>query len=74
MTARTLTSNFSVTLASARMRFITITRYPGQLFTDMIIPIVFAAMPILLGEGEQPAMHRLHTRSAPENGDTSEEN
>jgi len=31
-------------------------------------------MPILLGEGEQPAMHRLHTRSAPESGDTSEEN
>jgi ABC-2 type transport system permease protein len=39
----------SVTLASARMRLTTITRYPGQLVMDIITPIVFAAMPILLG-------------------------
>jgi len=44
-----LAANFTVTLASMRMRFITITRYPGQLLTDIVIPIVFAAMPILLG-------------------------
>jgi ABC-2 type transport system permease protein len=31
------------------MRFVTISRYPGQLVLDIIIPIVFAAMPILLG-------------------------
>ncbi|MCB9134774.1 MAG: ABC transporter permease [Anaerolineales bacterium] len=48
-TAPSLRSHLAVTLASAKMRLITITRYPGQLFTDIIIPIVFAAMPILLG-------------------------
>ncbi|RCK73741.1 MAG: ABC-type multidrug transport system, permease component [Anaerolineae bacterium] len=31
------------------MRFLTITRYPGQVILDTFIPIVFAAMPILLG-------------------------
>jgi len=36
-------------LASTRMRLLTISRYPGQLVTDMIVPIVLAAMPILLG-------------------------
>lgn len=44
-----LKTNLSVTLASARMRLITISRYPGQLLIDIFIPIVFAAMPILLG-------------------------
>lgn len=44
-----LKSNLSVVLASARMRLATITRYPGQLLMDIIIPIIFAAMPILLG-------------------------
>jgi ABC-2 type transport system permease protein len=31
------------------MRMLTISRYPGQLLLDIVIPIVFAAMPILLG-------------------------
>src|SRR4030066_1129869 len=44
-----LRSNFSVLLASFRMRLMTITRYPGQLVMDIFIPIVFAYMPILLG-------------------------
>ncbi len=38
-----------IILASARMRVLNISRYPGQLAFDVIIPIVFAAMPILLG-------------------------
>ena len=42
----TLRTNLFVTLASARMRLLTITRYPGQLLLEIIIPIVFAAMPI----------------------------
>jgi ABC-2 type transport system permease protein len=42
-------ANFSAMLASTRMRLLTISRYPGQLVTDMIVPIVLAAMPILLG-------------------------
>jgi ABC-2 type transport system permease protein len=32
-----------------RMRLITISRYPGQLVMDIFIPIMFAALPILLG-------------------------
>jgi ABC-2 type transport system permease protein len=45
----TLQANLAITLASARMRVLTISRYPGQLVIDIIIPIVFASMPILLG-------------------------
>jgi ABC-2 type transport system permease protein len=44
-----LHANLSVVYASFRMRLATITRYPGQLLSDIFIPIVFAAMPILLG-------------------------
>ena len=44
-----LRSNFSVVLASLRMRLLTISRYPGQMVMDIVTPIVFAAMPILLG-------------------------
>jgi len=52
-----LRSNFSVLLASFRMRLTTIARYPGQLAMDIVIPIVFAYMPILLGRasGSNPA-------------------
>ncbi|MFN3309984.1 MAG: ABC transporter permease [Anaerolineales bacterium] len=50
-------SILSIVLASAHMRLLTITRYPGQLILDTFIPIVFAAMPILLGRagGEENA-------------------
>jgi ABC-type transport system involved in cytochrome c biogenesis permease component len=51
-------TNFSTMLASTRMRVLTISRYPGQLAMDIFIPIVFAAMPILLGRataGDQAA-------------------
>jgi len=44
-----LRANFSVLLASTRMRLLNISRYPGQLVMDVITPIVFASMPILLG-------------------------
>jgi ABC-2 type transport system permease protein len=36
-------------LAETRLRLINISRYPGQLAMEIIIPIIFAAMPILLG-------------------------
>jgi len=45
----TIRSRLAVVLASTRMRLLTISRYPGQLLLDIVIPIVFAAMPILLG-------------------------
>lgn len=44
-----LRANLSVVLASTRMRLTTVSRYPGQVALDIFIPIVFAAMPILLG-------------------------
>lgn len=42
-------ANLSAMLAATRTRLLIISRYPGQLFTDILIPIVMAAMPILLG-------------------------
>lgn len=44
-----LALKLSIVLASTRMRLINVSRYPGQLVLDIIIPIVFASMPILLG-------------------------
>lgn len=44
-----LQANLSAMLASTRMRLVTISRYQGQLVSEIVIPIVFAAMPILLG-------------------------
>lgn len=55
-----LRSNLSVLLASTWMRMMTISRYPGQLILDIVIPIVFASMPILLGRataGPQAAVN-----------------
>jgi len=45
----TFQQNFSAALAEARLRLLNISRYPGQLMMEVIIPIVIAAMPILLG-------------------------
>lgn len=44
-----LKTGLSAMLASTRMRLLNVTRYPGQVIMDIVIPIVFAAMPILLG-------------------------
>ena len=44
-----LRANLSVMWASFRVRLATVIRYPGQIATDIFVPIVFAAMPILLG-------------------------
>jgi ABC-2 type transport system permease protein len=48
-TPPTLRQKLSAMLAETRLRLINISRYPGQLGLEIIIPIVFAAMPILLG-------------------------
>ena len=42
--------NLSAALAETRLRLLNISRYPGQLAMEIVIPIVFAAMPILLGQ------------------------
>ena len=39
----------SAALAETQMRLVTISRYPGQLAMDTIIPVILAAMPMLLG-------------------------
>lgn len=49
MTIHAIQVRLSVVLASARMRIINLTRYPGQMLSDLIVPIVVASLPILLG-------------------------
>ena len=51
----TLRQKASAALAELRLRLINISRYPGQLVLEIIIPIVFAAMPILLGRASAGA-------------------
>ncbi len=46
----TVGQKFSAALAETRLRLLNISRYPGQLAMEIVIPIVFAAMPILLGQ------------------------
>lgn len=48
-TPGSLRQKMSASIAETRIRLINITRYPGQLTMEIIIPIVFAAMPMLLG-------------------------
>jgi ABC-2 type transport system permease protein len=53
-----IAQNISAMLAEIQLRVLNISRYPGQLTMEIIIPIVFASMPILLGRatsGDQAA-------------------
>ena len=45
----TLLQTLSAALAETRLRLLNISRYPGQMFMEIVIPIIFASMPILLG-------------------------
>ncbi|MEK9164606.1 MAG: hypothetical protein AAB342_04540, partial [Chloroflexota bacterium] len=45
----TLAQKLSAALAETRLRLLNIGRYPGQLALEIVIPIVFASMPMLLG-------------------------
>lgn len=45
----TLAQTLSAALAETQLRLINITRYPGQMALEIVIPIIFAAMPMLLG-------------------------
>ena len=45
----TFAQNLSAALAEVRLRILNISRYPGQLMMDILIPIIFAAMPMLMG-------------------------
>ncbi len=54
----TFTQTLSAALAETRLRMLNISRYPGQLVLEIIIPVIFAAMPMLLGQatgGDQAA-------------------
>ena len=48
---------FSAALAEVWLRALNISRYPGEIFMEVVIPIVLAAMPLLLGRsiGSQAA-------------------
>ncbi|MEW5988370.1 MAG: ABC transporter permease [Chloroflexota bacterium] len=57
-TPPTYRQSVSALLAETRLRLLSMSRYPGQLVMDVLIPIVFAAMPMLLGRatgGDQAA-------------------
>lgn len=45
----TFRQQVSTAVAETRLRLLNISRYPGQMVMEIIIPIVFAAMPMLLG-------------------------
>lgn len=45
----TTRQKLSAALAETRLRLLNAARYPGQLVMEIVIPIVFAAMPMLLG-------------------------
>ena len=49
-TPPTFRDKFNAALAETRLRLINVSRYPGQLLMEFIVPIVFAAMPMLLGQ------------------------
>ena len=49
-TPPTFGHKLSAALAETKLRLLNISRYPGQLVMEFIIPIVFAAMPMLLGQ------------------------
>lgn len=44
-----LRSNLRVMIAATWMRILNVSRYPGMLAMDIILPIIVASMPILLG-------------------------
>lgn len=46
----TFGQTLSAVFAETRLRLINVSRYPGQLIMDIILPIIFAAMPMLLGQ------------------------
>jgi ABC-2 type transport system permease protein len=48
-TPPSLRVTLSAALAETRLRLINMTRYPGQMFMEIVIPIIFASMPMLLG-------------------------
>jgi len=43
-------SKISAALAETRLRLLNSSRYPGELFLEIIIPTILASMPILLGQ------------------------
>jgi ABC-2 type transport system permease protein len=45
----TFTQKLSAMFAEAWLRMVNISRYPGQLAMEIVIPVIFASMPILLG-------------------------
>ena len=51
----TLSQSLSAALAETRLRLLNVSRYPGQLFMDLVMPVVFALIPMLLGRASAGA-------------------
>jgi ABC-2 type transport system permease protein len=49
-----LQSQISAGLAEVWLRVLNMSRYPGEVFMDIVIPIVLAAIPLLLGRSTSP--------------------
>lgn len=43
-------SNISAALAETRLRLLNASRYPGELFIEIVVPTILASLPILLGQ------------------------
>jgi len=50
MISLSLRRNISAALAETWLRLLSVSRYPGELFIELIVPTVLASMPILLGQ------------------------
>jgi ABC-2 type transport system permease protein len=63
-----LRHSWSAALAEARIRLLHMTRYPGQLALEIVIPLIFAAMPMILGRaipgGDPSARFEANTGTA----------
>jgi ABC-2 type transport system permease protein len=46
----TFSQRLSAMLAETQLRLLNISRYPGQMVMEILIPIIFASMPMLLGQ------------------------
>jgi ABC-2 type transport system permease protein len=68
MTRLAFSRNLSAALAETQLRLLNMSRYPGQLVMDALIPVIFAAMPMLLGRAtagaDAAANFEAHTGTA----------
>ncbi len=54
MTRTSIRPQVSAALAEVWLRILNISRYPGEIFMEIVTPIVLAAVPLLLGRSAGP--------------------